>query len=162
MSVGPLVQGPITLSKDTQSVGPLVQGPITLSKDAQTLRSECSKKKYLLRYHIIVYSCNIKHWSGGRDFWRLGGTRSRRAFPASVYWGNAVVPSSEGLEFAFLFVRTEIYNPSIVITYHKMNCSPLDEICPSKGWHRSKDNIVKRFFDGNIAALDGSLFVELR
>jgi hypothetical protein len=120
------------------------------------------KKKYLLRYHIIVYSCNIKHWSGGRDFWRLGGTRSRRAFPASVYWGNAVVPSSESLKFAFLFVRTEIYNPSIVITYHKMNCSPLDEICPSKGSHRSKDNIVKRFFDGNIAALDGSLFVELR
>ena len=123
------------------------------------------KKKYLLRYHIIVYSYNIiLHWSGGRDFWRLGGTRSRRAFPASVYWGNAVVPSSESLEFAFLFVRTEIYNPSIVITYHKMNCSPLDEICLclSKGSHRSKDNIVKRFFDGNIAALDGSLFVELR
>ena len=87
----------------------------------------------------------ILHWSGGRDFWRLGGTRSRRAFPASVYWGNAVVPSSESLEFAFLFVRTEIYNPSIVITYHKMNCSPLDEICLSKGSHRSKDDIVKRF-----------------
>ena len=104
------------------------------------------KKQYLLRYHIIVYSYNIiLHWSGGRDFWRLGGTRSRRAFPASVYWGNAVVPSSESLKFAFLFVRMEIYNPSIVITYHNMNCSPLDEICPSKGSHRSKDNIVKRF-----------------
>ena len=66
---------------------------------------------------------------------------------ASVYWGNAGVPSSESLKFAFLFVRTEIYNPSIVITYHKMNCSPLDEICLclSKGSHRSKDNIVKRF-----------------
>ena len=31
------------IARSMMSAGPLVQGPITLSKDAQTLRSECSK-----------------------------------------------------------------------------------------------------------------------